>query len=57
MVQVNGKLRSRVSMPPDASDDAVKVAALADPQVHKFFEGREPRKVIVVKGKLVNVVV
>jgi leucyl-tRNA synthetase len=57
VVQVNGKLRGRLSMPPDASDDAVKAAALADPQVHKFFEGREPRKVIVVKGKLVNVVV
>ena len=57
VVQVNGKLRGRVSVAPDAADDVVKAAALADENVRRFFEGREPKKVIVVKGKLVNVVV
>jgi leucyl-tRNA synthetase len=57
VVQVNGKLRGRVSVAPDAAEDVVKAAALADENVRRFFEGREPRKVIVVKGKLVNVVV
>ncbi|MEO6081219.1 MAG: leucine--tRNA ligase [Steroidobacteraceae bacterium] len=56
VVQVNGKLRGRVSVPTGASDDDVKAAALADDGVRKHFEGREPKKVIVVKGKLVNVV-
>ena len=57
VVQVNGKLRGRVSVSPSAGEDAVKAAALADENVRRFFEGREPKKVIVVKGKLVNVVV
>ena len=57
VVQVNGKLRGRVAVSVTATDDEVKAAALADEYVRKFFEGREPRKVIVVKGKLVNVVV
>jgi leucyl-tRNA synthetase len=57
VVQVNGKLRGRVSVAPDAADEVVKAAALADENVRRFFEGREPKKVIVVKGKLVNVVV
>jgi leucyl-tRNA synthetase len=57
VVQVNGKLRGRVSVAPSATEDEVKTAALADEQVRRFFEGREPKKVIVVKGKLVNVVV
>ena len=41
----------------DAAEEVVKAAALADENVRRFFEGREPKKVIVVKGKLVNVVV
>jgi len=57
VVQVNGKLRGRVSVAPDVAEDVVKAAALADENVRRFFEGREPKKVIVVKGKLVNVVV
>jgi len=57
VVQVNGKLRGRVSVAPTDSEEVVKAAALADENVRRFFEGREPKKVIVVKGKLVNVVV
>ena len=57
VVQVNGKLRGRVSVRANASDDAVRTAALADEHVQKWVEGKPVRKVIVVKGKLVNVVV
>jgi leucyl-tRNA synthetase len=57
VVQINGKLRGRVTVPANASEDAVRDAALADPNVHKWVEGKPIRKVIVVKGKLVNVVV
>ena len=57
VVQINGKLRGRVSVPTQASEDAIREAALADPNVHKWVEGKPIRKVIIVKGKLVNVVV
>jgi leucyl-tRNA synthetase len=57
VVQVNGKLRGRITVATGAADEAVKAAALADESVRKHIEGREPKKVIVVKGKLVNVVV
>jgi leucyl-tRNA synthetase len=56
-VQVNGKVRDRVIVAAEASDEDVKSAALASEHVQKFLEGKEPRKVIVVKGKLVSVVV
>jgi len=56
-VQVNGKLRGTVTMPTGSSDDAVKAAALAHEAIVRVLEGRAPKKVIVVKGKLVNVVV
>jgi leucyl-tRNA synthetase len=57
VIQVNGKLRGRVSVPAAADDAAIREAALADPNVHKWLEGKAVKKVIVVKGKLVNVVV
>lgn len=56
-VQVNGKVRDRVTVPAGASEAEIKSAALASENVRKFMEGREPRKVIVVPGKLVSVVV
>jgi leucyl-tRNA synthetase len=56
-IQVNGKVRSRVSVPAAASVDEVKAAALADEKVAALLDGREPRKLIVVPGRLVNVVV
>ncbi len=55
-VQVNGKVRDRVTVPAEATDEEVKSAALASEHVQKFLEGREPKKVIVVKGRLVSVV-
>ena len=56
-IQVNGKVRSRVVVATDASGDDVRAAALADEKVVGALAGREPRKVIVVPGRLVNVVV
>jgi len=56
-VQINGKVRDRVTVPAGADDETVKAAALAAEGVVKALEGKEPKKVIVVKGKLVSVVV
>ena len=57
VVQVNGKLRAHITVPADADDESLRAAALADPHVQKFVGGVPVRKVIVVRGKLVNVVV
>jgi leucyl-tRNA synthetase len=57
VVQVNGKLRARILVPADADEAAVRAAALADANVQKFINGAAIRKVIVVPGKLVNVVI
>ncbi len=57
VVQVNGKLRSRVQVPADADRTAIEAAALEDEVVQRFTAGKAVRKVIVVPGKLVNVVV
>jgi leucyl-tRNA synthetase len=54
-VQVNGKVRGRVEVAADANEEAVRAAALAE--VAGALEGREPRKVIVVPGRMVSVVV
>ncbi|MGO8830073.1 MAG: leucine--tRNA ligase [Steroidobacteraceae bacterium] len=57
VVQVNGKLRGRVVAPVDASDEELREAALAEAGVRRFIGTAAVRKVIVVRGKLVNVVV
>lgn len=56
-VQVNGKLRGRVVVAADADQDTLKAAALSDEKVQAFLAGASPRKVIVVPGRLVNLVV
>jgi leucyl-tRNA synthetase len=56
-VQVSGKMRARVTVPADATEEVAVQAALADANVRKFVEGKPVRKAIYVKGKLVNVVV
>ncbi|NNM62268.1 MAG: leucine--tRNA ligase [Steroidobacteraceae bacterium] len=56
VVQVNGKLRSRIRVAANADGQSVREAALADPNVRKFIGDGAARKVIVVPGKLVNVV-
>ena len=55
-IQVNGKVRSRMTVPADADQEELKKAALADEKIVAALEGAEPRKVIVVPGRLVNVV-
>jgi leucyl-tRNA synthetase len=57
VVQVNGKIRGRVVVAADADDDTVIAAALNDEKVQAFLAGATPRKVIVVPGRLVNLVV
>jgi len=56
VVQVNGKLRGQVTVPADADDEAIRAAALAEPAVLRHIEGRPVRRVVIVRGKLVNVV-
>jgi len=56
-VQVNGKVRARVTVAAEASEDEIKAAALANEAVQKYLEGKPPKKVIVAKGRLVSVVV
>jgi leucyl-tRNA synthetase len=56
-VQVNGKLRDRITLPADSSDEDIKAAALASEVIQKHLEGKQPRKVIVAQKRLVNVVI
>jgi leucyl-tRNA synthetase len=56
-LQVNGKVRSKVTVPADVTDEALREAALADPRMKESVVGKTVRKVIVVPRKLVNVVV
>ncbi len=57
VVQVGGKVRAKLNLPAEAGDEELKAAALADERVKKFIAGKEVKRVIVVKGKLVNIVV
>jgi leucyl-tRNA synthetase len=57
VVQVNGKLRAKISVAVDAGKDAVEAMALADENVQRFIDGKTIRKLIVVPGRLVNIVV
>jgi len=56
-VQVNGKLRTRLTVAADASDDQLRDAALADAAVQGYTAGKTVRKVVIASGRLVNVVV
>ena len=56
-VQVNGKLRAEITISIDEDEESIKAKALAEENVIKFTDGKEIVKVIVVKGKIVNIVV
>ncbi|MCW5935779.1 MAG: leucine--tRNA ligase [Fimbriimonadaceae bacterium] len=56
-VQVNGKLRDTILMPAEATKDELEAAALASAKVQTFTDGKTVKKVVVVPGKLVNIVV
>jgi leucyl-tRNA synthetase len=55
-VQVNGKLRDTLTVPKDMDKVAMEAAALASPHVIRILDGASPKKVIVVPGRLVNIV-
>jgi len=56
-VQVNGKVRGRLEVPSNAPDEEVQRIALSDDKIKSYLDGKEIKKVIVVKGRLVNIVV
>jgi leucyl-tRNA synthetase len=57
VVQVNGKVRDRLTVPAGIADEEARREALASPVIQRFLAGREAAKVVVVPGRLVNVVV
>jgi len=57
VIQVNGKLRGKITVAADADDEDTKSAALADENVQRFTTGKEVRKIIIVPGRLVNIVI
>ena len=56
MIQINGKLRGKVDVPVDADEETVKAIAMQHENVKRFLENATVRKVIVVKGRLINIV-
>ena len=56
-VQINGKVRARLTLEAGLADDAIRERALADPAVRTHIDGKTVRKVVVAKGPLVSVVV
>jgi len=56
-IQVNGKVRTKISVPSDADKKAVEEIVLADEKVQEYTQGNPPKKVIVVPGRIVNIVV
>ena len=57
IVQVNGKLRDRITVPADVSEEDAKQTAIESEAAQRFMDGKDPRKVIYVPGRLVNIVV
>ncbi len=56
-VQINGKVRARLTLPAGSDEATIKQAALSDADVQAQLGGKEPKRVIVVPGRMVNVVV
>jgi leucyl-tRNA synthetase len=56
VIQVNGKVRDRITVPVTIGEEEAKSAALTSPVIQKFLAGKSPKKVVVVPGKLVNIV-
>ncbi|MFZ5451111.1 MAG: leucine--tRNA ligase [Thermodesulfobacteriota bacterium] len=57
VIQINGKVRNRLVVPADKSDREIEDLALNDPVVQKWLAGRPPKRVVVARGKLVNIVI
>ena len=56
-MQVNGKVRGRITVPADASEETIRATALSAPGVQAHLAGRQVVKVIVARGRLVSIVV
>ena len=56
-VQINGKLRATIELPSDITPADAEVAALALEQVQRWLEGKQPKKVVFVPGRMINLVV
>jgi len=56
VIQINGKVRDRITVPVDVTEQEAREMALASEMTKKFLEGRTPKQVIYVKGRLVNIV-
>jgi leucyl-tRNA synthetase len=57
VVQVNGKVRSRIHVPGDSSEEHIEQAAMEDERIQNYISGKEVKRVVVVPRKLVNIVV
>ena len=57
IIQVNGKVRARLEIPAHCSDEEIKKRAMSDDHVKKFIQNKMPQKIIIVAGKLVNIVI
>jgi leucyl-tRNA synthetase len=55
-IQFKGRIRAKITLPADADAAAVEAAVLADERITTLLEGAAPRKVIVVPGKIVNII-
>ena len=55
-ISINGKTREVITVSPEASEDEVKKAALSNPRVQSFLEGKTIKKIIYVKGRIFNIV-
>jgi leucyl-tRNA synthetase len=56
-VQINGKVRDRITVPAEASEEEIRASALASETVKKYLEGKEPKKIIIAQKKLVSIVI
>ena len=57
VIQVNGKIRGRITVPAGMGAKELEAKALADEQVQKYIDGKTVRKVVVVPGRLINIAV
>jgi leucyl-tRNA synthetase len=57
VIQVNGRLRDRMTVAPDTPEETLREQALASEKVKPFIDGKKVRQVVVVPGRLVNIVV
>jgi leucyl-tRNA synthetase len=57
VVQINGKVRAKMMIPRDISDEAIQERTLGEPRIREMLESKTVKKIFVVKGKLVNIVI